>query len=304
MLWWRAERAPLVESPLKFVIPLAFSDPSHALEMARCAEECEWDALTVSDHVVEPEQIRSPYPYSPDGSLRWQPPAPWPDPWVSIGAMAAATTRLRFFTNVYVLPMRHPFHVAKAVGTAALLSKDRVALGVGMGWMKEEFELLGHDFHNRGRRADEMIEVIRKLWRGEMVEHHGRFYDFGRLQMHPAPNKRIPIYVGGISEAALRRVGRLGDGWISDIHSVAELGETIGRIRKYREEYGRSEAPLDIIGSASDAFDIDGYRRMEEVGVTHLATMPWILYGGSTDSLEDKKTGMRRFAEDVIAKMR
>ncbi|MEE8582015.1 MAG: LLM class F420-dependent oxidoreductase [Myxococcota bacterium] len=289
---------------MKFVIPLAFSDPTHAVEMARTAEECGWDAVTVSDHVIEPEKIESTYPYSKDGTPRWQAPAPWPDPWVTIGAMAGATSRLRFFTNVYVLPMRNPFHVAKAVGTAAVLSGDRVALGIGVGWMKEEYELLGHDFHTRGRRADEMIEVIRKLWSGEYVEHHGRFYDFGRVQMQPAPRARIPIYVGGISEPALHRVATLGDGWISDIHSVAELGEIIAKIRRYRTECGRGDEALDIVGSAPDAFDLDGYRRMQDVGVTHLATMPWLFYGGSTESLEDKRTGMRRFAEDIIAKMR
>ena len=289
---------------MKFVIPLAFSDPTHAVEMARAAEECGWDAITVSDHVVMPEKIESPYPYSPDGAPRWRTPQNWPDPWVTIGAMSAATKRLRFFTNVYILPLRHPFHVAKAVGTAAVLSGNRVSLGVGMGWMKEEFDLMGPDFRSRGRRADEMIEVMRKLWTGDVVEHHGRFFDFGRVQMLPAPGQPIPIYVGGVSEPALRRVARLGDGWISDIHSVEELGEVISRIRRYREEYGRASAPLEVIGSASDAFDLDGYRRMEAVGVTQLATMPWLPYGGSTRALEDKLNGIRRFADDIIAKMR
>ncbi len=288
---------------MKFVVPMAFSDPLHYVEMARVADECGWDCVAVSDHVVHPETIRSRYPYTPDGRPRFSASTPWPDPWVTIGAMAAATSRLRFFTNVTVLPMRNPFLVAKAVSTAAVLSEGRVALGIGMGWMKEEFELLEQDFHARGRRADEMIEVMRKLWSGEMVEHQGRFYTFERLRMDPAPPGPIPLYVGGVSEPALRRAARLGDGWISELHRVDELRELIARLHALRREAGREAARFDVVGSASDALDLDGYRRMQEAGVTHLMSMPWLLYGGSTRSLADKCAGLRRFADEVIGKL-
>jgi probable F420-dependent oxidoreductase len=287
---------------LKFVISVAFSDPVQAMSIAQCAEECGWDAITISDHVVHPKRIDSPYPYSPDGQPRFVAGVDWPDPWVTIAAMAAVTKRIHFTTNVYVLPMRNPFQVAKTVSTAAVVSGGRVALGIGMGWMEEEFRLLEQPFRQRGPRADEMVEVMRKLWTGEMVEHHGRFYDFEPVQMCPKPPP-IPIYVGGVSEAALRRVGRLGDGWLSDLHTTAELGEIVGRIRAYRAEFGREKEPLDVVGSAIDAFDVDGYRRLEEAGVTHVATMPWFFYGGMTDDLDKKLEGIRRFADDIIAKM-
>ena len=289
---------------MKFVTSLAFSDPTQFCDVARAADDCGWDGIVVSDHVVHPEKIESPYPYTRDGSTRWQAPAPWPDPWVAVGAMAAVTERIRFYTGVYVLPLRNPFVVAKAVSTAAVMSGDRVTLGVGVGWMKDEFDLLRQSFRNRGRRMDEMIEVMRTLWAGGMVEHHGEYYDFGRLQMSPAPKARIPIVIGGLSEPALRRVGRLGDGWISDIHTTQELREIVAKIRAYRDEYGRADAPLEIVAACSDAFDADGFRRLEDVGVTHVQTMPWLMYGGSTDSLDDKVDGIRRFADDVIDKLR
>ena len=289
---------------MKFVTSLAFSDPTHFFEIARAADDCGWDGIVVSDHVVHPEKIESPYPYTRDGSTRWQAPAPWPDPWVAVGAMAAVTERIRFYTGVYVLPLRNPFVVAKAVSTAAVMSGDRVTLGVGVGWMKDEFDLLEQSFRNRGRRMDEMIEVMRTLWAGGMVEHHGEYYDFGRLQMSPAPKARIPIVIGGLSEPALRRVGRLGDGWISDIHTTQELREIVAKIRAYRDEYGRADAPLEIVAACSDAFDADGFRRLEDVGVTHVQTMPWLMYGDSTDALDDKIDGIRRFANDVIDKLR
>jgi probable F420-dependent oxidoreductase len=289
---------------MKFVASLAFSHPAQFCELARTADECGWEALALSDHVVHPERIESPYPYTPDGAPRWEPSAPWADPWVAVGAMAAVTRRIRFLTAVFVLPMRNPFLVAKAVATAAIVSDHRVTLGIGAGWMRDEFRLLEQPFEGRGRRMDEMVEVMRKLWTGEMVEHHGRCYDFESLRMSPGVSERIPIYSGGISPPALRRAARLSDGWISDLHTTAELEDYVSRLRALRAERGRANEPLDVVAACSDAFDVDGYRRLEELGVTHLVTMPWVFYGGATEELEKKREGLRRFADDVIARMR
>src|SRR5262249_50745098 len=123
--------------PMKFVMSTAFSDPSHYLPMARAADAAGFHAGAVSDHVVHPRELASPSPSPADGAPRWQPFTPWPDPWVAIGAMAAVTERVRFMTSVWVLPLRNPYLAAKAIGTAAVLSGNRVALGVGMGWMEE-----------------------------------------------------------------------------------------------------------------------------------------------------------------------
>ena len=289
---------------MRFIASLAFTHTSELLELARAADECGWDGLMVSDHVVHPERIETPYPYTPDGQPRWAASAPWSDPWVAIGAMAAVTSRVRFFTGVYVLPLRNPFVVAKAVATAALVSGQRVTLGIGVGWMEDEFRLLEQPFRDRGARSDEMIEILRKLWTGEMVEHHGRFYDFPRLQMSPGVPERIPIYSGGLSEAALRRVGRVTDGWISDLHTAEELRRIVGELRARRAEYGRERERLDVVAACSDAFGIDEYRRLGDAGVTHLLTMPWVFYAGGGASLGDKLDGLRRFAYEVIAKLR
>jgi probable F420-dependent oxidoreductase len=289
---------------MKFIVSTAFCDPAHYLPLATKADACGWDYVTVSDHVAHPAAIESKYPYTEDGSLRWEEETPWPDPWVAIGAMAGVTERIRFVTNIFVLPMRNPLLAAKSIGTAAVLSGDRVSVGVGVGWMKEEFELTGQDFHTRGRRTDEMIEIMRKLWSGERVEHHGRHYDFEELRMLPAPAARIPIYVGGLSEAALRRSARLGDGWVSDLHSTEEFREIIGRLRGYRDEYGRGAERLDVIAACTDAVDLDGYRRLEEIGVTHLQTQPWLFHSGPSDRLEDKLDGIERFTDEIVAKLR
>jgi probable F420-dependent oxidoreductase len=283
---------------VRFCIGLGFSPVDQYVPLAEAADQRGWDTICVSDHVVNPETIESVYPYTKDGGRRWEPFTPWADPWVAIGAMAAVTERLRFTTNVYVLPMRPPFHVAKVVATAAALSGGRVALGIGMGWMEEEFALMEQPFRNRGKRADEMLEVLRKLWAGGWVEHHGASYDFGRVEMHPAPG-HVPVYVGGISEPALRRAAR-NDGWISDLHTTAELAEICGQLRRYRAEVGREDQPFHVLASCKDAYDLDGYRRLEDAGVTHLITQPWLFYGGESDDLDTRVTGIHRFADDIL----
>jgi len=288
---------------LKFVIPTAFSPPSQLCEMAVLAEQHGIDAIAISDHVAHPETIASPYPYTKDGAIRWTEETAWPDPFVAIGAMAAVTTRLRFFTNVYVLALRNPFLAAKQVATAAALSGDRVALGVGVGWCAEEFALCGQEFRTRGKRTDEMIEAMRKLWSGDYVEHAGKHYAFPRVRMLPKPGAAVPIYGGGLSEPALRRAARL-DGWVSDLHSTAELREIAGKLREYRSEAGLADRPFDLIVACTDAFDADAIRRLADFGVTHYATAPWLFHGGRWDSMEDKKNGLRRFSDDVIAKLR
>ena len=198
--------------------------------------------------------------------------------------------------------MRRRLAAAALAGAFAALSGGRVVLTVGVGWSKIEYTLAGQDFHTRGRRTDEMLEILRKLWSGEMVEHAGRDYAFPRLEMNPTPPAPIPIWVGGISDAALRRAARY-DGWLSDLQTSKEIAACIQRVRALRREAGRGDAPFDVMASASDAFDLDGYRRLRDAGVTHVLTLPWVFTQGDTKDLEKKKDGMRRFADDVIARM-
>lgn len=286
---------------MEFCFSATFSEPDELVALARAGDDHGWSTLSVSDHLINPVETRSTYPYTPDGSRRWEMGTPWPDPWVTIGHLAAVTRRLRFLTTVYILPARTPVHVAKQVGTAAVLSGNRVGLGIGMGWMEEEFDAMAAPFAGRGKRADEMLEVLRALWTGEVVEHHGEFFDLPPLEMLPAPTEPVPVYVGGVSEAALRRAAR-HDGWVSDLHTVEELAAIRAQLERYREEYGRTDTPFAVFGSARDAWDLDGYRRVHDAGVTHLVTMPWYFYAGADADVAGKVDGIRRFADDVIAK--
>lgn len=289
---------------MKFALSVAMNDPGELCELAKVAEEAGWDSISLADHIIYPEKLTTPYPYTPDGSPRWDPPTPWPDPWVAIGAMAAVTERLRFYTNVYVLPARNPFLVAKTVGTAAVMSGNRIALGVGMGWMEQEFDVLEQDFRQRGKRADEMLQVLPTLWQGGMVEHHGEFYDFDRMQMSPVPSEPVPIYVGGFSKPAMRRAAR-HDGWISDLHTLDELRGYLQEVQGYRRELGRENLPFEVCSfNCMDAMQLEGMKQMEEMGVTTLCTLPWIFYGVGMDKLQPKLDAIRRFADDFIAPFR
>jgi len=288
---------------VKFWQVVSFSEPDQLLGIARAAEEAGFHGVLLSDHLFFPERLASRYPYSADGKPAFDGATPFPDAWTTIAAMAAVTSRLRFATMVYILPLRHPLEVAKTVGTAALLSGGRVALGCGAGWIREEFDALGVPFETRGARMSEMMDVMRKAWTGEMVEHHGRFFDLPRFQMSPAPEAPVPIYVGGLSAAALRRAARLGDGWIGTGQTPEEAVRYAAELRRLREGAGRASAPFETIVPLAVPPDPAVLRDLEAQGVTATTVWPFSYTIGPRSSLSQKRDAMLGFADQVIAKL-
>lgn len=273
-------------------------------EAAALIEDAGFDGISVSDHLVFPQTVESTYPYTTDGRPWWSGDGQWPDPWVLIGAMATTTSRVRFTTNVYVLPLRDVFTTAKSVGTAAVLSGGRVALGIGAGWMREEFDLVGQAFARRGARMEEQVEVLHKLWAGGMVEHHGEFHDFEPVQMSPAPPGPIPVWVGGTSDLALRRAATVGDGWIGVNTPMAELMETAERLRDERTAAGKSLENFEILGAINEAPTVDNVKRLEDAGVTALMTSAWLYAKTDVSTLAGKREALERFADRWIAPLR
>lgn len=284
---------------MKFCTVLAYNHPREFVALARAAEEAGFDSVALADHVVWPSTRTTPYPYTEDGEPRWQRETPWADPFVSVGAMAAVTERLRFLTSIFVLPMRHPVLAAKTIATASVISGGRLVLGVGAGWMREEFELVGAEFRRRGRRMEEMVELMRKLWTGDAIEHHGEFYDLAPVSMSPAPEGEIPIWCGGTSAVALERAARIGDGWISEVQTSAEMPALLKTLREHRADSPRAEHPFSVCAAVVDAATPDAWRHLEEQGVTHIMTVPWIFYGAA-QTLEQKCDGLRRFGDENI----
>ncbi len=289
---------------MRFWQSVAFSAPEDLLAVAKLAEQVGFHGVFCSEHVFFPETLASKYPYSPDGTPVFTAETPWLDPWVQIAAMAAVTTTLRFVTGVFILPLRHPLEVAKTVASVALLSHDRVGLGVGAGWMREEFDVLGRAFTARGKRMDEQIAVLRKVWAGGMVEHHGRYYDFPPLQMSPAPRVPPPILIGGQSEAAFERAARLGDGWVGSGHAPEQVLGVMQRLDALRREAGRAREPFDAILVLSTPPNLDDLRRFEDAGVTSLVSWPLFFTVGPQATMEEKRRYLETYANDVIARMR
>lgn len=289
---------------MKFGLSIAFSDPSDYCTLAQAADENGFSAVSVADHLIYPRTFSVPYPYTDDGVPRFGEMDHFPDPWVAITAMAGVTQNVSFYTNVFVLPTRNPFHVAKQLSTADVFTGGRVALGVGMGWMPEEFNVSGQSFGRRGKRADEMIEVLRLLWSGEMVEYHGEFYDFEPARMLPTPLTNIPIYVGGFSKPALRRAAR-NDGWIADLHTLSELEALCREVDDYRVAAGTADQAFEKCAfGCVDAVDVSGYRAMADMGVTVASTMPCALYGhGHSPELRVAVDSVKRFSDEVISKL-
>ncbi|NYT93387.1 TIGR03619 family F420-dependent LLM class oxidoreductase [Salinispora sp. H7-4] len=289
---------------MKFSLGIVFSPLDQLTDLAQTAEECGFSAIALPDSLFYSEEVSAKYPYTPDGSRFWDAQTPWADPLVTAAALGAATTRIRFYTQVLKLGPRNPVLLARQVGSVANLTGNRFGLGVGLGWSPEESLWCGSPFAARGARGDEAIEVLRLILGGGMVEHHGKHFDFGRLQMSPAPTAQVPIYVGGHTDAALRRAARLGDGWTSAMMRFDELCATIDQLARLRVEYDRADQPFEIQAVCVDRFGLVGFQQQAEAGVTDAIVVPWRYYGvGFDGDLAAKRDGIRRFADEVISKI-
>jgi probable F420-dependent oxidoreductase len=283
---------------MKYTVSVAMGPIEDIIEIAKSAEEVGFDAIALPDSLFYVEKQAADYPYTPDGSRMWNAETPWVDPLIAAAAMGAVTSKIRFYTNVMKLGSRNPLLLARQVGSVANLTGNRFGFGVGIGWAPEEFEWCGQPYAKRGARVDEMIEVIKLALAGGMVEFHGKFYDFERLQMSPAPSQPVPFYVGGHTEVALKRAARIADGWTSAMMTRDQLADTVTQLNTLRVEYGRTAAPFEIQAVCIDKFGVDGHRELAAAGVTDNIVIPWIFDGLAFDApVEKKKDSLKRYAD-------
>jgi probable F420-dependent oxidoreductase len=286
---------------MQYTVSVAMSPIEQLVELAKTAEEVGFDNIALPDSIFYMEKQSADYPYTADGSRMWNEDTPWADPLIVAGAMGAVTSKIRFYTNVMKLGSRNPLLLARQVGSVANLTNNRFGFGVGIGWAPEEFEWCGVPYAKRGKRIDEMIEVLKLVLAGGMVEFHGDFYEFDKLQMSPAPSKPVPFYVGGHTEVALRRAARIGDGWTSAMLKCDQLAEIIGKLKALLGEYGRADEPFEFQAVCIDKFDVGGHRELVEAGVTDNIVIPWILDGHGFDApIEKKKDSLKRYADTYI----
>jgi len=286
---------------MKFALALSMCDPSHYLPLAQAAEASGWDAVCVPEGGPWTEQTAVHYR---GGTRWWGPDTPFLDPFVVIPAMAAVTSRIHFYTNVFKLPLRSPLLTARAVASASVLSGGRVALGIGLGWNRDEFDALGVDYEARAGRTDEAIEVLKLVWSGRMVEYHGEHFDFGPLSQSPVPTGPVPLYVGGDSKPAMRRAARFADGWCSRAPAVDDVVEMLPRMREALARAGREDDDFELMAMCPEAVEVESLLRLAVAGVTEAQLWPWNRDGVDLGDLPGKLDSVRRFAQEVIEPLR
>jgi probable F420-dependent oxidoreductase len=245
-----------------------YVDPALAVELVQAGEEAGFESAWTIEHTVVPDGYQSTYPYAASGRMPGgMDDFPIPDPLIWMAYMAAATSRIKLATGILILPQHNPVITAKQVATLDHMSGGRVLLGIGVGWLKEEFDAIGASFADRGRRADEYVAAMRELWSSERPTFHGEFVQFEAAFCKPQPvNKTIPIIVGGDTPVAARRAGRLGDGYFPARGAPFDMFEIA---RRTAEVHGRDPDALEITVSLPD--DLNDIPRLAAAGVKRLA---------------------------------
>lgn len=279
-------------------IGAGFQPAEHLLPVALVAEECGFAGLALPDHVAYPATVDTDYPGTVDGSVPWNlDHTPWVDPLVGLTAVAAATEHLRLMTHIFVLPLREPVLVGKTVGTIAALFPHRFELGVGVGWLPDEFALTGQEFTTRGRRTEESVEILRALWGPQPASHGGAHYSFADIGMFPVPSVPPPLLLGGTSDVAVDRATRIGDGYVAMPATIDEYEHSwLPAIRAGLERSGRvgddfhvNVVPSDIAGPA----DLE---RLDALDITSVQLHPFDRSTATSGSLDQKLTAIGDYA--------
>jgi probable F420-dependent oxidoreductase len=288
---------------MRFTYAESMCAPDQLVPLALAAEEAGYTSMTVPDSICYPRESDTKYPYTGDGNREFLEGKPFIEPFVLVATLGAVTERLRFTTFVVKLAIRQPVLVAKQASSLAVMTGNRFGFGVGLSPWPEDFTVTGTEWRRRGKRMDEMIEIVRGLTAGGFYEFHGEFYDIPAVAMSPAPTRPIPILVGGHSDAALRRAARLGDGWMHGGGPNDDLDGLLATLRAHRAEYGREKQPFEIHVISLDGFTVDGARRLEDKGVTDTVVGFRNAYETDTMTLQQKLDALRAFADNVIAKV-
>jgi probable F420-dependent oxidoreductase len=275
---------------VKIGIPLFRLRPDQMAAVARRAEDLGFESVWVAEHLVLPTRFESTYPYSEDGVPPIEPGTPLLDPLITLTHIAAATSRIRLGTNIFILPLRHPLVSARMLMSLDVFSGGRLSLGIGVGWLEEEFRAVDVDFRTRGTRTRECVMAMKALWTQAEPEFHGRFFDFGPLKFEPKPTQKPhpPILFGGETETALRRAAALGDGWFGVAHDPKSAKRCVETLRALRAKAGREAEDFEVsIGHAGGALDAAVLRDYSDAGVDRVVVLPWWRGRDAFEKLEE-----------------
>ncbi len=289
---------------MKFAIAFSntgpFTHPAKAVAMAQAAEAAGFESLWTVEHVVVPSEYASAYPYSPTGKMPGGEDSPIPDPLIWLTYVAAATTTINLATGILILPQRNPVVLAKELATLDHMSGGRLRLGIGVGWLEEEFDAIGVSFADRGRRNDEYVGAMRALWTQDKASFHGDHVNFDNCISRPRPiNGTVPIHVGGDTDIAARRAGRLGDGFFPAKGTHEELARVFDIVRDTARQHGRDPDAIELTTGGGGAFGpnaINEVRALADLGVARVIVPAFLFYS-------DSVAGLARYGDEVISKV-
>jgi probable F420-dependent oxidoreductase len=285
------------------VVPVnsgAFIAGGQLVRLARLLESLDYESMWTFEHVIVPESYESVYPYSPTGKLALGPDDAFVDPLIALSFVAAATERLRLGTGVNILTQANPLYLAKQASSIDHLSGGRLILGLGVGWLQEEFHALGVPFARRGARADEYIDAMRQAWSGEPVDLRGEFVDWTGFKMLPRPAQPqgVPIVIGGTTDAAIRRVVGKGDGWYVIHRDLDDFSSHMERLRAECDRQGRDVAELEITAYWNHHREgLAGLEAYREHGVSRVLVNLAALRMGRAEQAAE------RFADEVLSRI-
>ncbi|MCX2966945.1 TIGR03619 family F420-dependent LLM class oxidoreductase [Gordonia aquimaris] len=290
---------------MRFTFAEAMTDPSYYAPLAQAAEKAGYSGFTIPDSLAYPAESDATYPYTPDGDREFLDGKAFIETFIQAAALGAVTETIRFTPFVVKLPVRPPALVAKQASSVAYLTGNRFALGVGTSPWPEDYDFMGVDFKRRGKRMDECMDIIRGLTTGEYFEFHGEFYDIPKIKMTPAPTEPIPLLVGGHAHLALRRAVIRGDGWMHGGGPGEELDALLDKIADIRKAEGKTNEPFEIHVISTDAYSVDGCKRLADKGITDVIVgfrLPYIK-GPDTEPLQKKVDHLNWYADNIIAKV-
>ncbi len=287
---------------MKFAVAFAnvgpFVEPDALAQLGIRAEEAGFESLWTVEHVLVPVGYTAEYPYAAGGKMPGTEDNPIPDPVLPLAFLAAVTKTLKLATGVMILPQRHPAYVAKEMATLDLLSKGRAILGIGVGWLHEEFAALGVPFEDRGSRTKESVEAIRSLWAPGAKGFDGKFFNWGPVESNPKPVQAggVPIVVGGHTALAAKRAARYGNGFFPGKGSAEQLQKLFDVMRAECAKVGRDASEIEVT-TALPGLDLDAIKRLADMGVSRFVIGP---PGADAKSALE---GLSQFGDGIISKL-
>ena len=284
------------------LIPLNVGVPNveAMVGLAKLAEGLGFESVWTFEHAIVPNEYQSKYPYSPDGKMGVTPETNFVDPLIALAAIATQTETLRLGTGVNILSQANPLYVAKQAASLDFVSNGRFELGVGIGWLREEFQAAGTPFERRGARFDDYVQAMRKLWSGETVEHKSEFLDWTGFKSHPSPvQDPLPVVIGGTKGRAFERTARYGNGWFAPTPSADALAPMLEELDRACADAGRDRAEIEVTSMwAPNPSDLSDVERFADLGVSRLVVPMFAL--GRGNPVEN----LQAFGENVLARLR